>query len=104
MGHSCSNPDIIDPGPEKANLVRWLEFPSPVEKREQLIGKPACGKTCEAIQGIVAEGKEIAEEYKGSLALDAGLISSAQGCRTLRGRPLRRIDRPGQSSWHLRKP
>lgn len=44
----------------------------------ELIGKPARGKTCEAIQGIIAEGEEIMEEYKDSVALDAGLISSAQ--------------------------
>jgi ferritin-like metal-binding protein YciE len=44
----------------------------------ELIGKPARGKTCEAIQGIIAEGEEIIEDYKGSVALDAGLISSAQ--------------------------
>ncbi len=44
----------------------------------ELIGKPARGKTCEAIQGIIAEGEELIEEYKGSIALDAGLISSAQ--------------------------
>jgi ferritin-like metal-binding protein YciE len=44
----------------------------------ELIGKPARGKTCEAIQGIIAEGEEIMDEYKGSVALDAGLISSAQ--------------------------
>jgi ferritin-like metal-binding protein YciE len=43
-----------------------------------LIGKPARGKTCEAIQGILSEGEEILEEFKGSPALDAGLISSAQ--------------------------
>ena len=44
----------------------------------KIIGKPARGKTCEAIQGILAEGEEIIEEFKGSPALDAGLISSAQ--------------------------
>jgi ferritin-like metal-binding protein YciE len=52
-----------------------------VERLEQvfeIIGKPARGKTCEAIQGILAEGEEIMEEFKGSPALDAGLISSAQ--------------------------
>lgn len=52
-----------------------------IERLEQvfeLIGKPARGKTCEAIQGIIAEGEEIIDEYKGSVALDAGLISSAQ--------------------------
>ncbi|NTE85508.1 ferritin-like domain-containing protein [Agrobacterium rubi] len=44
----------------------------------ELIGKRAQGKTCEAIQGIIAEGEEIIEDYKGTQALDAGLISSAQ--------------------------
>jgi len=53
-----------------------------VERLEQvfeIIGKPARGKTCEAIQGIIAEADEIIEEFKGTPALDAGLISSAQG-------------------------
>ena len=52
-----------------------------IERLEQvfeLIGKPTRGKTCEAIQGILAEGEDITEEYKGSIALDAGLISAAQ--------------------------
>ncbi|CAN7667003.1 ferritin-like domain-containing protein [Rhizobium sp. LjRoot254] len=52
-----------------------------VERLQQvfeIIGKRAQGKTCEAIQGIIAEGEEIIEEFKGTPALDAGLISSAQ--------------------------
>ncbi|NKK74059.1 DUF892 family protein [Rhizobium anhuiense] len=52
-----------------------------VERLEQvfeMIGKPARGKTCEAIQGIIAEADEIMDEFKGTVALDAGLISSAQ--------------------------
>jgi len=44
----------------------------------ELIGKPARGKTCDAIEGIIAEGEEIAEEFKDTVALDAGLISAAQ--------------------------
>ncbi|MFY8106491.1 MAG: ferritin-like domain-containing protein [Elstera sp.] len=44
----------------------------------ELLNKPARGKTCEAILGILAEGEEIMEEYRGSTALDAGLIASAQ--------------------------
>ncbi|MBU4530912.1 MAG: ferritin-like domain-containing protein [Desulfomicrobium sp.] len=43
-----------------------------------ILGKSARGKTCDAIEGILAEGEEIMEEYKGTAALDAGLISSAQ--------------------------
>ena len=44
----------------------------------EIIGKPARGKTCEAIEGILAEGEEIMEEYKGAAALDAGLLAAAQ--------------------------
>lgn len=57
------------------------ESATQVERLQQvfdIIGKPARGKTCEAIQGIIAEGEEIIEEFKDSPALDAGLISSAQ--------------------------
>ena len=52
-----------------------------VERLEQvfeLIEKPARGKTCDAIEGIISEGEDIAEEFKGTPALDAGLISAAQ--------------------------
>lgn len=44
----------------------------------ELMGKTPRGKTCDAIEGIVAEGEEIMDEFKGTAALDAGLISSAQ--------------------------
>jgi ferritin-like metal-binding protein YciE len=36
------------------------------------------GKTCDAIMGIIDEGKEIMDEYKGMPALDAGLLAAAQ--------------------------
>jgi ferritin-like metal-binding protein YciE len=52
-----------------------------VERLEQvfeLLDKPARGKTCDAIQGILDEGKEVMEEYKGCEALDAGLLAAAQ--------------------------
>lgn len=44
----------------------------------EIFGKPARGKTCDAIEGIIAEAEEIMDEFKGTQALDAGLISSAQ--------------------------
>jgi len=52
-----------------------------VERLEQvfeIIDKPARGKTCEAIQGLLDEGKEIMDEYKGCEALDAGMLAAAQ--------------------------
>jgi ferritin-like metal-binding protein YciE len=52
-----------------------------IERLEQIFeicGKPARGKTCEAIQGIIEEGKEIMEDYEETPALDAGLLAAAQ--------------------------
>jgi ferritin-like metal-binding protein YciE len=52
-----------------------------IERLEQvfeMIGAPARGKTCEAILGIIEEGKSIMDDFKGTPALDAGLISAAQ--------------------------
>ena len=52
-----------------------------IERLEQifeLLDKPARGKKCDAIEGIIDEGKEIMDEYKGTSALDAGLLAAAQ--------------------------
>lgn len=52
-----------------------------VERLQQVfesLGKQPRGKTCDAIEGIISEGEEIMEEFKDTVALDAGLISSAQ--------------------------
>lgn len=57
------------------------ETETQVERLEQvfeMIGKPARGKTCDAIEGIVSEGEEIMQDFKGTQALDAGLIAAAQ--------------------------
>jgi ferritin-like metal-binding protein YciE len=43
-----------------------------------IIDKKPQGKTCAAIVGITEEGAEIMQEYKGSPALDAGLLAAAQ--------------------------
>ena len=43
-----------------------------------LIGKPARGKTCPAIDGILDEGEETLEEFADTPALDAGLVAAAQ--------------------------
>ncbi|TCK28991.1 ferritin-like metal-binding protein YciE [Ancylobacter aquaticus] len=44
----------------------------------ELLGKRPQGKTCAAIEGILEEGEEILEEFKGQPALDAGLVAAAQ--------------------------
>ncbi|MGN6486576.1 MAG: YciE/YciF ferroxidase family protein [Devosia sp.] len=66
----------------KAGFEQHLEeSEGHIERLEQvfeMIGKPARGKTCDAILGIIEEGKSIMDEFKGTQALDAGLVSSAQ--------------------------
>src|SRR5512132_2711034 len=52
-----------------------------VDRLEQVfasIDESPKGKTCDAIMGILDEGKEIMDEYKGTSALDAGLLAAAQ--------------------------
>ncbi|HLQ20606.1 MAG TPA: ferritin-like domain-containing protein [Tabrizicola sp.] len=52
-----------------------------VERLQQvfeLIGKPARGKTCPAIDGIIEEGEEALQAFANSPALDASLIAAAQ--------------------------
>jgi ferritin-like metal-binding protein YciE len=55
----------------QAQIERLEEVFAMIEKKPQ-------GKTCAAIVGIVEEGAEIMQEYKGSSALDAGLLAAAQ--------------------------
>ena len=44
----------------------------------QCFDEKAKGKTCEATVGLLAEGDEIAADFKGSPAINAALISVAQ--------------------------
>jgi ferritin-like metal-binding protein YciE len=52
-----------------------------VERLQQVfdaIDKPARGKTCPAIDGIIEEGEEALQAFADSPALDASLIAAAQ--------------------------
>jgi ferritin-like metal-binding protein YciE len=52
-----------------------------VERLEKVfaeIDETPHGKTCDAIMGIIEEGQEVMKEYKGTPALDAGLLAAAQ--------------------------
>jgi ferritin-like metal-binding protein YciE len=66
----------------KAGFEKHLEeTEGHVERLEQvfeIIGQTPRAKTCDAILGIIQEAKDIMDEFKGTVALDAGLISSAQ--------------------------
>src|SRR6476469_9560139 len=70
-----------------------------VERLEQVfasIGESPKGKTCDAIVGILDEGKEIMDEYKGMPALDAGLLAAAQAGGTLCDFAIRHVEMLGQ--------
>ena len=66
----------------KAAFEKHLkETEQQVVRLEQIfksIGEAPKGKTCDAIMGILNEGKQITGEYKDAPALDAGLIAAAQ--------------------------
>jgi ferritin-like metal-binding protein YciE len=49
-----------------------------LEQIFKIIDEKPQGKKCHAIIGLTEEGDEIAKEYKGSPALDAGLLAAAQ--------------------------
>ena len=76
MAKAATSPDL------KAGFEQHhTETEGQVERLQQvfeILGKPARGKTCDAILGILEEGKEIMDEYKGAVALDAGLVAAAQ--------------------------
>ncbi len=44
----------------------------------ELMNKSARGRTCEAIEGLVEEGKEVMNEAETGEVMDAGLIAAAQ--------------------------
>ena len=49
-----------------------------LERAFEALGEPVKGKKCLAMEGLVAEGKEIMEEHSESSMMDAALICAAQ--------------------------
>ena len=76
MARAAQNPDL-----KAAFETHEQETQAQYERLTEVfeaIGKKPRGKTCDAIEGIIAEGQEIMDEFKGSPALDAGLLAAAQ--------------------------
>jgi ferritin-like metal-binding protein YciE len=76
MAKAAQNPDL-----KAAFLKHRDETQGHVDRLEEVFGmidKKPQGKTCAAIDGITEEGAEIMDEYKGTPALDAGLLAAAQ--------------------------
>ncbi len=83
---------ILSTLPKMAKAAKHTELKAAFEKHQgetqgqvkrleqvfALIEKKPQGKTCAAIMGITEEGAEIMKDYKGSPALDAGLLAAVQ--------------------------
>jgi ferritin-like metal-binding protein YciE len=76
MARSAQSPDL------KAAFEKHKdETEGQIERLQQIfemMGKRAQGKTCPAIDGIIEEGEEVMDSFKGLPALDAGLVAAAQ--------------------------
>ncbi|HZU28967.1 MAG TPA: ferritin-like domain-containing protein [Bryobacteraceae bacterium] len=76
MAKSASAPEL------KAAIQEHLEVTKgQVARLEQVfeqLGKPARGKPCQAMKGLVAEGQELIEEDMPEELLDVALIAAAQ--------------------------
>jgi ferritin-like metal-binding protein YciE len=76
MAKAATSPELRD-----AFTTHKTETDGQIERLMEvfdLAGKAPRAKTCEAILGLLDEGKTVMEEYAGSPALDAGLLASAQ--------------------------
>jgi len=76
MQKAAQSPDL-----KKAFAKHHSETQGHIDRLEKVfkeIEEKPQGKTCDAIVGITDEGAEIMDEYKGSPALDAGLLAAAQ--------------------------
>ena len=76
MAKNAASPDL-----KKAFETHLVETEGQIERLEAIFeqnGKPARGKTCAAMEGLVEEGKEAMDEIEDSEVLDAALLSGAQ--------------------------
>lgn len=76
MARAAASPEV-----KKAFETHRDETETHVERLAEvfeILGKAPRGKTCDAILGIIDEGKSIIEEFEGSPAIDAGLVAAAQ--------------------------
>lgn len=76
MAKSAASPEL-----KRAFENHAVETKTQIERLTQIfeqLGKPAKGKKCEAMKGLLAEGEDLMAENAEPEVLDAGLIASAQ--------------------------
>jgi ferritin-like metal-binding protein YciE len=76
MAKAAQNPDLK--AAFEKHETETEEQVSRLEQVFELLEKKPQGKKCPAIDGIIEEGHDITREYKGSPALDSGLLAAAQ--------------------------
>ena len=73
-----------------------------LEQIFEMSGKRPQAKPCHAIMGLVEEGNEVMEEFKGSDALDAGLLAAAQAVEHYEISRYGTLKSWAAAAWHAR--
>ena len=76
MAKNATSADLIEA--LNAHLTETEEHVTRLEKVFELIGKKATAKKCDAMEGLIEEGKGILEETELGVVRDAGIIAASQ--------------------------
>jgi ferritin-like metal-binding protein YciE len=76
MAKNATSPELIDA--LNTHLIETEEQVSRLEQVFDSIGKKATAKKCDAMEGLIEEGKSILEETEPGVVRDAGIISATQ--------------------------
>ncbi|OIV41082.1 ferritin-like domain-containing protein [Flavobacterium johnsoniae] len=76
MAKNATSPELIDA--INGHLTETQEQITRLEKVFELIGKKATAKKCDAMEGLIEEGKGILEETEIGVVRDAGIIAASQ--------------------------
>ncbi|MCI9844838.1 ferritin-like domain-containing protein [Flavobacterium pectinovorum] len=76
MAKNATSADLIET--LNSHLTETEEHVIRLEKVFELIGKKATAKKCDAMEGLIQEGKGILEETEKGVVRDAGIIAASQ--------------------------
>ncbi|RUT71358.1 ferritin-like domain-containing protein [Flavobacterium cupreum] len=76
MAKNATSPELIDA--LTSHLTETEEQIARLEQVFESIGKKASAKKCDAMEGLIEEGKGILEETEPGVVRDAGIIAAAQ--------------------------
>ena len=76
MAKRASSEELKEAFEEHLELTR--EHVERLDEIFENLGKPAKGKTCKAMKGLIEEGSEVLEEHGEASVIDAALIAAAQ--------------------------